>query len=131
MSEHRPHRPSPWLLWPSVAGATFLLARASTTLAGGASFAAPGDGWRSVWQLLLAGILVAGIVDGRLTRAAIGTVGAVYVAATALELLHDGTQLLMVVPVDMRDRVVHPLIAALALVVLVIDLRRRDAAAAR
>ena len=42
---------------------------------------------------------------------AVAVGGAVYLVATMLELAH-GTDLLGVVPVDMRDRVVHPLLAA-------------------
>jgi hypothetical protein len=36
--------------WYGVAAALFLGTRAVTTLAAGASFAVPGDGWRSLFQ---------------------------------------------------------------------------------
>lgn len=114
----------PWLLWPSLFGAVFLLVRALTTLAAGASFSAPGDGWRSLWQLLLAAVLIAGFARPQLARTTVGVVAAVYAVSTGLELF-DGTQLLGVVPVDMRDRLVHPMLACAALFCLA-----RDGAAA-
>jgi hypothetical protein len=48
-----------------------------------------------------------------LTRGCVVIVGLVYLAATVLELF-NGTSLLGVIPVDARDRVVHPLIAITA-----------------
>lgn len=101
-------------MWPSVIGAAFLLARATTTLAMDASFAAPGDGWRSVWQLGLAAVLIAGIVRPSIARVTVGAVAAIYAVSTGLELV-DGSQLLGVIPVDMRDRIVHPFLACTGL----------------
>lgn len=112
----------PWLMWPSLIGAAFLLVRATTTLAMGASFETPGDGWRSVWQLALAAILIAGIVRPSIARVTVGSVAAVYALSTGLELT-DGTQLLGVIPVDMRDRIVHPLLACMGLLCLWRDQR--------
>jgi asparagine N-glycosylation enzyme membrane subunit Stt3 len=108
--------------WARRAGATgiycaaigaFLAVRAATTLAGGASFGAPGDGWRSVFQLIAVAILAVGLARGGAARASVGVVGAIYATATVLELF-DGSALLGAIPVDMRDRVVHPLLAAVA-----------------
>ena len=92
---------------------TFLGIRAISTLLAGASFAAPGDGWRAVFQLGAVAALAAGLGSSRLTRGAVVIVGVVYLAATVLELF-GGTSLLGVIPVDARDRVVHPLIAIAA-----------------
>lgn len=117
----------PWLLWPSLLGAAFLIVRATTTLAMGASFATPGDGWRSAWQLALAAILLVGVARPSIARVTVGTVTAVYAVSTGLELL-DGTQLLGVVPVDMRDRIVHPVLAIVGGLCLVRD-RQVDARA--
>lgn len=109
-----------WLLWPSLIGAAFLIVRATTTLAMRASFETPGDGWRSVWQLAVAGVLVVGIVRPELARTTVGIVTAIYAVSTGLELV-DGTQLLGVVPVDMRDRIVHPFLAIAGLLCLIRD----------
>jgi hypothetical protein len=46
----------------------------------------------------------------------------IYLLATASELV-DGTTLLGAIPVDMRDRVIHPLIAVLGAIALVISRR--------
>ncbi len=100
--------------WYCVVVALFLGVRATSTLLAGASFDLPGDGWRSIWQLAMVGVLAAGIALPRAAPAAAVTVGLVYAAATGLEAFH-GTDLLGAVPVDLRDRVVHPLLAGLAL----------------
>lgn len=114
-AERRPHR---GLLWFCAALTAFLTVRATTTLAAGASFETPGDGWRSIWQLAIVATLIAGVVVPRLRPAAVAIVGANYLAAAGLELF-DSTELLGVVPVDMRDRIVHPLVGLIALAVLV------------
>jgi hypothetical protein len=111
-----------------VAVGLFLGIRAITTLAAGASFAVPGDGWRALFQLVAVVILAAGIVIPRAARAAAAAVGVIYLLATVSELV-DATTLLGAIPVDLRDRLVHPLIALLAVIALVIG--RRQAAAAR
>jgi hypothetical protein len=107
----------------------FLLLRATTTLAGGADFGTPGTGWRSVWQLGIVALLALGSVRPRTTAAAVTVVVAIYAVATLLELA-DGTQLLGVVPVDMRDRWVHPLVAVVGLLCLVGSRPRADPAPA-
>ncbi len=108
--------------WYCVAIALFLGIRAVTTLAAGASFAVPGDGWRAVFQLAAVAILTAGTVSTRATRISVVTVTAVYLLASASELV-NGTVLLGAIPVDARDRVVHPLIAVAGVVALVIGRR--------
>ena len=104
--------------WYCVAAGLFLGTRAITTLAAGASFAVPGDGWRSLFQLAAAAILAAGIARPRAARAAVAAVIVIYALATVSELV-DGTTLLGAIPVDMRDRLVHPLIAVLGAIALV------------
>jgi hypothetical protein len=111
--------------WYGVAVGLFLGIRSLTTLAGGASFAVPGDGWRSVFQLVAVAILAAGVARPRATRAAVAAVTVIYLLATLSELV-NGTVLLGAVPVDMRDRIVHPLIALLGAIALVIARRRRS-----
>jgi len=105
--------------WYDVAVGLFLGIRSLTTLASGASFAVPGDGWRSLFQLVAVAILAAGVARPRATRVAVAAVTVIYLLATLSELV-NGTVLLGAVPVDMRDRIVHPLIALLGAIALVI-----------
>ncbi|WP_156738239.1 hypothetical protein [Mycobacterium sp. E2699] len=109
--------------WYCVVVAFFLGVRAISTLLAGASFQLPGDGWRSVWQLAMVVVLAVGIAYPRAALAAAVTVALVYAVATGLEAFH-GTDLLGAVPVDTRDRVVHPLLAGLALVCVLLGRRR-------
>ena len=108
--------------WYCVAAALFLGVRAITTLAAGASFAVPGDGWRAVFQLIAVAILAAGAASPRLTKISTVTVTVIYLLASVSELV-NGTVLLGAVPVDMRDRIVHPLIALAGAVALIIGRR--------
>lgn len=120
---------SGWSGWPAaarwccVALGAFLAVRAVSTLAVGASWALPGDGWRSLWQLAMAAVLAVGVARASAAPAAVALVGAVYAAATVLELF-NGVELLGAIPVDMRDRVVHPLVAIVAAVCVLIARRR-------
>ena len=113
--------------WYCVTVGLFLGIRSITTLAAGASFAVPGDGWRSLFQLVAVAILAVGIARPRAARIAVTAVTVIYLVATVSELV-DGTTLLGAIPVDMRDRLIHPLIALLGAIALVIG-RRRQAAA--
>ena len=110
------------LRWYGVVVGGFLLVRAISTLTGGASFAVPGTGWRSLFQLVAAAILVVGIVRPQVMRIAVGVVAAIYLLATVSELV-NGTVLLGAIPVDMRDRIVHPLIAILGAAALYVPMR--------
>ncbi|OBI69303.1 hypothetical protein A5706_10605 [Mycobacterium sp. E796] len=103
--------------------ALFLGVRATSTLVAGASFNLPGDGWRSVWQLAMVVVLAVGIAYPRAASAAALAVGFVYAVAAGLEAFH-GTDLVGVVPVDMRDRIVHPLLAGLAVFCVLLGRRR-------
>ncbi len=95
----------------------FFLVRAATTLGGGASFDRPGDGWRSVFQLTMAAILIIGLGRGQHAPLAVAVTTVVYAALTVLELF-DGTEIVGTIPVDMRDRWVHPLLAIIGLACL-------------
>jgi hypothetical protein len=114
--------------WYCVVVGVFLTVRAVTTLAAGAAFGLPGDGWRAVWQLGLVALLLTGAAWPRATLPAVAAVGVVYALATGVEAFH-GTDLFGVVPVDMRDRIVHPLLAIVAAVSLLLARRRTDALA--
>jgi len=69
-------------------------------------------------------------VDDRLGEivVAVAAVTAIYLLATVSELA-DGATLLGAIPVDMRDRIVHPLIAVLGAIALVIGRRRQPVVA--
>ena len=114
------------LHWYAVAVGGFLFVRAISTLAGGASFAVPGTGWRSLFQLVAVAILVAGLVRPKALRAAVAAVTVIYLLATVSELV-NGTILLGAVPVDMRDRIVHPLIAILGAAALYLPMAVQSA----
>lgn len=111
-SSQQPSTGDRWAVWFAALLATFLAIRATTTLAAGASFALPGDGWRSVWQLAVVAVLVGGLAVRPALRAAVGLVAVVYLGATAIELVTPDA-LFGVIPVDMRDRIVHPLVGVL------------------
>jgi hypothetical protein len=98
--------------WYCLVIGLFFLIRAGTTLLGGANFGLPGDGWRSLFQLAAVATLAAGLGWRRATAAAVAAVATVYALATLLELIHGG-DLLGAIPVDSRDRFVHPLVALL------------------
>ena len=114
------------LRWYGVAVGGFLFVRAISTLAGGASFAVPGTGWRSLFQLAAVAILVAGIVRPKAMRIAVAAVTVIYLLATVSELV-NGTTLLGAIPVDMRDRIVHPLIAILGAAALFLPMAVQSA----
>jgi hypothetical protein len=116
------------LVWFSAALALFLAIRALTTLAAGASFDTPGDGWRSVWQLVIVALLVVGVAAPRWRTRAMVVVALVYLLATVSEAFGPA-QLVGAIPVDMRDRIVHPLIGLLALAGALWAMRARGTSA--
>jgi hypothetical protein len=103
----------------------FLAVRAITTLVAGASFALPGDGWRAAFQLLVALALGLALVRREWTKPIVVGVGVAYLVLTVLG--DPGHSVLGVIPVDARDKLVHPVIAVLAAVALAVPrLRRRS-----
>ena len=95
----------------------FLLIRGASTLVAGASFAFPGDGWRGCFQLLVAGLLLVGSAGAvRAYRTVLG-VGVLYALITALGIA-SGHDIVGILPLDMRDKIVHPALALLALIVV-------------
>jgi hypothetical protein len=111
-----------WLVWFAAPLAAFLAVRASTTLLAGASFDAPGDGWRSLWQLAIVAVLVAGLGRRDWLPTAVRIVAVVYLAAASVELVTPD-DLFGVIPVDMRDRFVHPLVGVLGAIALMASSR--------
>jgi Domain of unknown function (DUF4383) len=101
----------------------FLLIRGGSTLASGAGFGLPGDGWRAMFQLVLGAVLLVATARHTTARNAVIAVGLVYAAQTLLGIhMRD---LLGIIPVDSRDHIVHPAIAILALMAAVTTRRGR------
>ena len=101
----------------------FLLIRAGSTLIAGASFVAPGDGWRAAFQLAVAAFLLPSSRSRIVAYRAVIAVAAIYSVVTALGIA-DGHDVLGLIPVDARDKIVHPLIAIAALVISIFEARR-------
>jgi hypothetical protein len=101
----------------------FLLIRGGSTVTGGAGYGLPGDGWRAILQLLIATLLLAATTRRSTARNAVIVVGLIYAAQTLLGIhMHD---ILGIIPVDSRDRIVHPAIVMLALIAAVTTRRCR------
>lgn len=101
----------------------FLLVRGGATLASGAGFGLPGDGWRASLQLVLGTLLLAGATRRATARNAVIVVGLIYAAQTLAGIrMHD---ILGIIPVDGRDRIIHPAIAILALIAVAATRRGR------
>jgi Domain of unknown function (DUF4383) len=95
----------------------FLLVRGGSTLTGGAGYGLPGDGWRAILQLVLATVMLAATARRATARTAVIVVGLIYAVQTVLGIhMHA---LLGVIPLDSRDRIVHPAIAILAVIAVV------------
>lgn len=127
--EGRPARVGPWLQTRTAAQLCclliggFLLIRGGSTLIAGASFAAPGDGWRAAFQLAIAAFLLSSSGSRIGAYRAVIAVAVIYAVVTALGIV-SGHDVLGVIPVDARDKIVHPLIAVLALAVGMFEARR-------
>lgn len=108
--------------WYCLIVGAFLLVRSVTTLLTDPDFTLPGSGWRACLQLVVALALLVGL---RLRPLPVVTaVGGLYALETVLGILGDGA-ICGVIPVDMRDRIVHPTLAVSAALVVLIALRAR------
>jgi hypothetical protein len=114
--------------WYAIVVGALLAIRGATTLLAGASFMRPGDGWRAVFQLSVACVLLLSARGRESARRAVLGVGLLYVIITVLGLV-NGHDVLGVIPVDTRDKVVHPLLAIVALTIVALEARRAGAAA--
>ena len=101
----------------------FLLIRGGSTLIAGASFARPGDGWRAAFQIAIATLLLLSSGSRRAAYRAVLAVGATYAIVTVLGIA-NGHDVLGTIPVDTRDKIVHPALAILALLVCIFDAAR-------
>ena len=105
-----------------VAVGLFLLIRGAGTLAAGAGYGLPGDGWRAILQMVLGTLLLAATARRAAARTAVIVVGLIYAAQTLLAIhMHN---VLGIIPVDSRDRVVHPALAILALLAVITTRQR-------
>lgn len=104
-----------------LAGA-WLTIRVVGVVAHGLSWELPGDGWRTMWQIAMVGVALAGALRPALAARAVGCYAAAYGGATLLELVH-GADLLGLIPVDSLDRIIHPTVAVLALGALAAERR--------
>jgi hypothetical protein len=102
--------------WYAISVGAFLAVRGLSTLLAGASFAHPGDGWRAVYQLGIAAVLLFSLRRPSSVATVVLAVGALYALITVLGLLgsHD---IVGLAPVDTRDKVVHPLLAMAGLLI--------------
>lgn len=114
------------LVWFLISFIAVFATRAVTTLAQDPQWATPGTGWRSVWQITMAAICIVGLASPRLRGIAVLIVSSIYLCASVIELFSPDV-LLGVIPVDMRDRIVHPLVGLVGALVLASTARRRVA----
>lgn len=108
----------------------FLLVRGGSTLLAGASFARPGDGWRAAFQIAIAALLLLSSGSRPAAYRAVLAVGATYAIVTVLGVV-NGHDVLGTIPVDTRDKIVHPALAILATVACIFDASRAPRAARR
>jgi hypothetical protein len=100
-----------------------LTLRGLQQLVDGASFDTPGEGWRASQQLLTAVLLLAGQRSDRGARWVLVPF-ALYYTAIAVVGNVNGHEAFGLFPVDGRDKVIHPIYAGLALVLLAAGWRR-------
>jgi hypothetical protein len=96
----------------------------------GASFSTPGEGWRGAQQLLT-GILLMLAQRNRLVAYRALIPFAISYAVLAVVGDINGHEAFGLLPVDARDKVIHPLYAVLALLILGLGARRRSTRLAR
>ena len=103
--------------WFSLIVGVLLALRGTQQLAAGAHFSAPGEGWRATQQLLTALLLLLGQRTERGARLVLIPFALFY---SVLAIVGDinGHEAFGLLPVDTRDKVIHPIYAALALLLL-------------
>jgi hypothetical protein len=102
--------------WYAILVGAFLAIRGASTLLAGPSFGHPGDGWRAVYQLAVAAILLVSLRRRSSVATVVLGVGAFYALVTVLGLV-NGNDILGLAPVDARDKIVHPLLALTGLLI--------------
>ena len=109
--------------WFCLVVGVLLALRGTQQLIAGAHFGAPGEGWRASQQLLTALLLLVGQRTARGARLVLIPFALFY---TVLAIVGDvnGHEAFGLLPVDTRDKLIHPTYAALALLLLAAGWRR-------
>jgi hypothetical protein len=108
--------------WYCLIVGILLAARGLQQLIGGASFAAPGDGWRASQQLLTAIVLLVAHRN-RLYAKRVLIPFAIYYAVLSIVGDINGHEAFGLVPVDGRDLIFHPIYAVTSIAILWLSLR--------
>jgi hypothetical protein len=112
--------------WFCLVVGVLLALRGAQQLADGAHFGTPGEGWRASQQLLFALMLLLGQRTARGARLVLIPFAVFY---TVLAFVGDinGHEAFGLLPIDTRDKIVHPVYALLALMLLAVGWRRARA----
>src|SRR5262249_22693194 len=102
-----------------------LALRGAQQLIAGAGFGAPGEGWRASQQLLTALLLLLGQRTPRGARLVLIPF-ALFYAVVAVVGDINGHEAFGLLPIDARDKIIHPIYAVLALALLAAGWRRRS-----
>jgi hypothetical protein len=108
--------------WFCLVVGVLLALRGAQQLVAGPHFSAPGDGWRASQQLLTAALLLVGQRTARGARLVLIPFAVFYTVLTFVGDI-NGHEAFGLLPIDTRDRFVHPVYAVLALVILVVGRR--------
>jgi Domain of unknown function (DUF4383) len=109
--------------WFCLVVGVLLALRGAQQLVAGAGFGLPGEGWRAGQQLLTALLLLIGQRTPRSARLVLIPFALFY---TVLAIVGDinGHEAFGLLPIDTRDKFVHPIYAVLALAILAAGWRR-------
>jgi hypothetical protein len=116
--------------WFCLVVGVVLALRGLQQLVSGASFATPGEGWRATEQLLMALLLLVGQRTATGARWVLVPFAIFYAVLTVVGNV-NGHEAFGLLPVDGRDKVVHPIYAVLATLLLVVGWRRARPGARR
>ena len=109
--------------WFCLVVGVLLALRGAQQLAAGAHFNTPGEGWRASQQLLTALLLLIGQRTERGARLVLIPF-ALFYAVLAIVGDVNGHEAFGLLPVDTRDKFIHPIYAVLALLLLAAGWRR-------
>ena len=112
--------------WFCLIVGVLLALRGTQQLVAGAHFSSPGEGWRASQQLLTALLLLLAQRTERGARLVLIPF-ALFYAVLAIVGDLNGHEAFGLLPVDTRDKFIHPVYAVLALLLLVVGWRRRRA----